>query len=399
MDGLTVNRTTTTPGAWRPVAPAAPTPTGGTAVGADELALGRIRQAAQDAAAGVAPAGGATPPGASAEQLIAEVAERLKTAQGLDAKRLTVFAAVVASTAGDPAATAMLAQAFRSPGAGEGAARLHRLILQGDENTLSHLYYTAAVDDPEFGEQLHTAFPQNVFSSDLTGASVLASTVREIFDPQNCLQFDKQTCGAASAQIMIAREAPEEYVRMVTGLAFHGAATLQSGAVLRREPDWHGGPADQRSLTSMMLQSSFMELANGQDEYLASQDATTPTDRNGGARKGLTSVEMQRLLTSLVNSPTENVQIKNWDSGSRRWVARDAVSFQDSLARIDQMNRLGWSVPVLVSVRPDQEFGHYQLITRIEGDTVYGLNPWGQEQPMSRHEFEQRLITSFFQQA
>ena len=226
---------------------------------------------------------------------------------------------------------------------------------------------------------------------------MLAATVREIYDPQNCLQYDKQTCGAASTQILLAREAPEEYVRMVTGLSFHGQVTLQSGAVMHREPDWHGGAGDKRSVTGMLLQSSFMELANGQDEYLASQDATTTPDRTGAARKGLTSVEMQRLLTAVVNSPTENVQIKSWDGQAQRWVPRQDASFDQTLARIGEMTAKGWSVPVLVSVRPDQEFGHYQLITRIEGDTVYGLNPWGQEQPMPRSLFEQRLITSFFQ--
>ena len=122
MDGLTVNRTTTTPGAWRTAAPTAPGPAGGTTVGADELALGRIRQAAADAAAAATPAGGATPPGASAEQLIGEVNERLRSAQGIEAQRLTTFAAVVASTAGDPAATAMLAQAQPDRQRGRGAA-------------------------------------------------------------------------------------------------------------------------------------------------------------------------------------------------------------------------------------------------------------------------------------
>lgn len=397
MDGLTVNRVTTTPGARRPAAPQAQAPAGGAAPTADELALSKIRQTAADAAAGGIPAGGATPPGASAEQLIGEVNEKLKTAEGIEAQRLTTFAAVVAATASDPAATAMLAQALRSPTANDGAARLNKLIFQGEESTLAHLYYTAAIDDPEAGEKLHEAFPANIFSADMTGASVLASTVREIYDPQNCLQHDKQTCGAASAQIMIAREAPEEYLRIVTGLAFHGQVTLQSGAVLQREPDWHGGPNDQRTVTGMLLQSSFMELANGADDYNASQDATVAADRSGGPRKGLTSVEMERLLTSLVNAPTQNHQIKTFDRGTSAWLPRAEADLGATYAKIDEMTAKGWSVPVLLSVRPDQEFGHYQLITRIEGDTVYSLNPWGQEQPMARDLFEKRLITAFFQ--
>ncbi len=396
MDGLTVNRVTTTPGTRRPSAPQAAAPAGGAPTSADELALSKIRQAAE-AAAIATPAGGATPPGASADQLIAEVNEKLKTAEGIDAKRLTTFAAVVASTASDPAATAMLAQALRSPNANEGAARLHKLILQGEESTLAHLYYTAAVDDPDEGEKLHEAFPGNVFSADLTGASALASTIREIYDPQNCLQHDRQTCGAASAQIMIAREAPDEYVRIVTGLAFHGQVTLQSGQVLQREPDWHGGPNDQRTVTGMLLQSSFMELANGADDYNASQDTTVTADRSGGPRKGLTSVEMELLLTSLVNTPTTNHQVKNFDRNAGGWVPKANVDLRGTYAKIDEMTAKGWSVPVLLSVRPDQEFGHYQLITRIEGDTVYGLNPWGQEQPMPRDLFEKRLITAFVQ--
>jgi hypothetical protein len=392
MDGLTVNRTTTPTGPMRSPAqlPAGGAPFAVPAL-ADALALTGGRPTAS------APAGGAAPPGASAEQLIAEVVQRLQTAQGSDAQRLTTFAAVVASTANDPQATAALAQAWRNPAGSEGAQRLADLFFKGDETILAHLYYTAAIDDPEVGEELHAAFPNNVFSRDLTGASMLASTVRELYDPQACLQGDRQTCGAASAQILMAREAPSEYVRLVTGLAFEGRAGLYNGGTMTREPDWNADPADKRSLTGQLLQSAFMEYANGQDDYNASIDATRPADNQAAARQGLTSPEMQRLMTAIANRPTDNVQIKDFDVQLNQWVPKPEANLAETIGRIKEMTDKGWSVPVLLSVRPNQQFGHYQLVTRIDGDTVYGLNPWGQEQPMPRALFDQRLITAFFQ--
>ncbi len=186
MDGLSINRTT-------PAVPRRPvvTPAGGEAPQAqmtyqDALALINKLQAPP-----AAPAGGNAPPGASAEQLLAEIDQRLQTATGLDAQRLSTFAAVVASTASDPTSTALLAQALRQPNASEGAARLNQLFFQASEATLSQLYYTAAVDDPAIGGELRGHFPAMIFDGTKSGASILASLVREIHDPQACLQGER----------------------------------------------------------------------------------------------------------------------------------------------------------------------------------------------------------------
>jgi hypothetical protein len=225
----------------------------------------------------------------------------------------------------------------------------------------------------------------------------LASLVREIHDPQACLQGDKQTCGAASVQIMLAREGAAEYVRLVTGLAFDTKVTMQSGSELMRLPGWdHQLVADRRSVTGQLLQPAMMDFANGRDQYLVTRDDTVGT-QDGVARKGLTSTEMTQLLSAVAKRQTEATQVKDWDTSNRQWVPKPGETLGLTMAKIQEMTSKGWSIPVLLSINPDREFGHYQLITKIEGDSVYTLNPWGQEQPMSKQQFEQRLIASFFQ--
>lgn len=390
MDGLSINRSTAAVPRRAVAAPA-----GGEAPPTDlsyQDALAIIGALPTQAPV---PAGGYAPPGASAEQLLAEIDQRLATATGLDATRLATFAAVVASTAGDPTATAQLAQAFRSPTANDGAARLNALFMQGSETTLQQLYYTAAADDPAIGAQLRESFPNMAIDGTRSGATVLASLVREIHDPQAIAQGAKQTCGAASVQILLAREGSAEYVRLVTGLIFDGQCTLQNGGKLTREPGWDADPADTRSITGQLLQAPLMEYANGAEDYDAYGDNTLGAD--GTTRKGLTSPEMTRLLSAVANRQTENAQVKDWDAGRNLWVPRAGESLAYTMAKVEEMVAKGWSIPVLLSVRPDQAFGHYQLVTRIEGNTVYTLNPWGQEQPLDKQLFEQRLIASFFQ--
>jgi hypothetical protein len=235
-----------------------------------------------------------------------------------------------------------------------------------------------------------------IFDGSKTGATLLANLVREVHDPQACLQGDKQTCGAASVQILLAREGTAEYVRMMTGLAFDGKVTLQNGGEINRLPGWDQGWNDRRSLTGQLIQASLMDYANGQDHYDAASDNTLGA-QDGKARKGLTSSEMERLLRAIANRPTENAQVKDWDHQLGRWVPIPGETLARTMAKIEEMAAKGWSIPVLLSVKPDQQFGHYQLITKIEGDLVYTLNPWGHEEPMPKALFEQRLIASFFQ--
>jgi hypothetical protein len=92
----------------------------------------------------------------------------------------------------------------------------------------------------------------------------LGETIMEIAQPGSISQRGRNTCGAASAQGILAQEAPAEYVRLVVGLASPaGKVATTTGQALARNAKWaldeHAG---DRSVPSRLLQSSFMEISS-----------------------------------------------------------------------------------------------------------------------------------------
>ncbi|MDB5098178.1 MAG: hypothetical protein JWM80_2599 [Cyanobacteria bacterium RYN_339] len=88
---------------------------------------------------------------------------------------------------------------------------------------------------------------------------LVAQVIQELADPSRIDQKSMNTCGATTAQILLARTHPEEYARLVAGLASpEGRVQLQDGSWLARDASWSFAGDGDRSLSSRLLQPAFM---------------------------------------------------------------------------------------------------------------------------------------------
>ncbi|MGE5706763.1 MAG: hypothetical protein ACM3YO_00385, partial [Bacteroidota bacterium] len=126
--------------------------------------------------------------------------------------------------------------------------------------------------------------------------ALLSSTLAQIQDPSKITQGDRQTCVAASAQIVLAKEDPAEYARLVAGLSSpKGEVTLKNGDTLKREKGVNGSNA------SDLLQPAMMQYAT-KGGYDAANDR-----RLDGAGQGLYTDEQDKLLKALTGKETKAV--------------------------------------------------------------------------------------------
>jgi len=222
----------------------------------------------------------------------------------------------------------------------------------------------------------------------MSTSDLLGQVVRELAFPASINQMDKQTCGAASLQIQLARENPAEYVRLVAGLASpSGEVKLANGDTLKREPGWDG--FDLRSMSSRLLQSAFMEYANGAewDYDPASDKSKGTTDANKGlSGYGLEASEIARLAAGLFGREAKQIPEKFVDSNG------DGIA--DPLTD-DQANRILAAAPTVVGLKfADGRFGaHAVLVTGVRDGRVYFIDPKdGMEVSMPVAEFKQKLL-------
>jgi hypothetical protein len=205
--------------------------------------------------------------------------------------------------------------------------------------------------------------------------------VRELAVPSSITQGDF-TCGATSLQVQLAVENPAEYVRLLSGLASpSGSVELANGDRLEREPHWN---ADElRSLPSRLLQSAFMEYANG-----AAWDYDPATDRSvgsllgnrGQSGAGLEGIEMARLEGAL------------FGRGSRVVPSPGANPTRDDLeavlANLPSVVGLAFPEGTVAPVN-----GHAVVVTDVNDGVVTYVNPQsGLECTMPLEQFQQQFL-------
>ncbi|MDB5100744.1 MAG: hypothetical protein JWM80_5165 [Cyanobacteria bacterium RYN_339] len=209
-------------------------------------------------------------------------------------------------------------------------------------------------------------------------AKLLSEMLCELENPVRINQQHKGTCAATTAQILLIRRHPAEYVRLVTDLAAPaGTATMAGGGTLTRDPDWANANDGDRSTASRLIQPAIMDAAEGIPfaHYKNAKDmpfigpvpmllgGMTP----GGAAK--------------VNTQLEGVKYKNvgFMFGNRE---AHFQKVKDALAA-----GLG-SVPVGVMWSADGAHGGHELqVDKVADGRVYYTNPWGQRESMEEHEF------------
>lgn len=208
-------------------------------------------------------------------------------------------------------------------------------------------------------------------------AALVASVIEEAENPTKIAQQAKGTCVATSSTILLARENPTEYARLVADLASPAGKTrLQNGAELQREADWSkedGG----RTPSVALLQPALMEYGNFFLDY--DNDADTSRGPFGwGIHGGLSHWGADRILEGLTGRGFGNVFVTRFNKEST-W------------KRIEAALADGKSVPASLFWSNGGAGGHQILIDKVEGDWVYYTNPWGQQERAQLGEFKQHL--------
>ncbi|HBN07203.1 MAG TPA: hypothetical protein DD435_00670 [Cyanobacteria bacterium UBA8530] len=215
--------------------------------------------------------------------------------------------------------------------------------------------------------------------------SMLADAVQEIADPSCIAQQAQNTCGGTTAQILLARQDPAEYVRLVGGLASpEGKVKIRNGDTLERKPDWDAADGG-RTVSSQLLQPAFMEQSNGK---LFTYDNTKDSRSFAGVGNipGMLSNEMANLLEDLTGKRYSHFERISLDMA-------DPLKFELFKSKLTKASP-GHEVPVMVNYASEQNLAnpHWLLVTGVKDGAVSYVNPWGQEERMPMKEFSKHLI-------
>lgn len=215
------------------------------------------------------------------------------------------------------------------------------------------------------------------------GKLLLSDLVQELATPSAINQGGRGTCAPTATAINLDIHQPAEYARIMQGLASpSGEVTTASKQTLRREADTSfKDDGSSRALTQRLLAPAIMEVANQDRDYHDSADAA---HRNAGA-----SAKGVQLLSNMLYGggwDYKNVNDKNRDQAMEQLKAEVQQQHQD--------------VMIGMHYGQSKTSGHELLVTGFEklGNTEYVdyVNPWGQEERMTRDNFERRLTGMTF---
>lgn len=297
----------------------------------------------------------------AAAQVAANAALEADALRRLSPADRASYQAVMASLETDPMAQ-LSAQQLLLTGKLPGAADL-----TGEGRLIDHLGALASGGAP--------------LAEGIDREALVASLVTELATPTAISQGPRNTCGPAVVLIELAMKNPAEYARLTLGLASpDGVVQTQSGLELRREPGTETNDGTSRSLTQRLLAPALME---------ATKD--TPYDNATDEGWGATAEQLDVLREAVLGSPRISHQ-----SGK---LATDAAARKlETDMLVNAVKEGDVPVAVLMALRPGDPKGeglHWVLITGREvRDGVEYLrvvNPWGQEELMTRAELENRM--------
>lgn len=257
------------------------------------------------------------------------------------------------------------------------SGRLATPALVGGQDLLSHL----------------SRLGQQPLGEGLARAELLADLVEECENPTMLAQGGKGTCAATSMSILLVRQSPAEYARLVADLAAPaGQSRSAGGDLLRREAGWAQDEVAGRSQSIRLLQPALMEFANGWQSYDQVADShrllEAPQKPSGlwSRFKGfLASFKLgSGQSPRAANRMAESLTGRDFQSVSMvgRW-NREAL-WKDLQSRL----AAGHSVPVGLAWITG---GHKVVLDRVAGGWAYYSNPWGQQERMPAELFKQRI--------
>jgi hypothetical protein len=227
--------------------------------------------------------------------------------------------------------------------------------------------------------------------------------MQEIQNPAGTInQHNRGTCAATTVQYNVAIDMFAEYARIAAGLASpSGSVQLANGETMNRVPDSLAQDDSVRSPSERLIQSAFMDFANGTLTYRnnaggSGQATETTNGRDGsftedGTREaGLVAGESRRLLSAVTGREWQS----NTTYASHR-LERDASGFRRAMTGIYDLlpsaGPIDFRDPfVTVALRHQADpnartpvgmdwggGGHAVTVERIADGRVYFRNPWG----------------------
>jgi hypothetical protein len=241
-------------------------------------------------------------------------------------------------------------------------------------------------------------------------AELLGGLLRECAQPATIQQKDVNTCTVTSVQIMMARQNPAEYVRIVGGLAAqnvdkHGhpnpngtPAPVQlagpNQTVTRpflAESDDHSG----RSISSQLWQSSMMDLGAKQTNPNAQYDAVSHVfiGADGNNLKDAAGNDVDTLNANQLQGVENAVTGKTWGQADRGFMANQIeTEVQASVGH-------GTPIHVTMGVGPYNHHGTQSTqdmtVTAFANGQYTLKDAAGNTQTMSAADFNARVKASF----
>lgn len=207
---------------------------------------------------------------------------------------------------------------------------------------------------------------------------LVSQIIGEVENPVRIAQQSQNTCGATTAQILLARKNPAEYVRIVSGLASpKGKVDTVGDDTLKRHRDWNYAGDGGRSVPSRLFQPAVMQLSKLFSflEYDNTKDFTTVADRP--IHPGMLGRQAARVHSSLQGSGYDNDTFMVWNRAEKWDEVKGALS-----------NGKG---PVPISMTWEGS-AHYVQIDKVEDGKVHYTNPWGQRETMAEDEFKSHVL-------
>ena len=219
--------------------------------------------------------------------------------------------------------------------------------------------------------------PAQEDGTSLDSHSIYNQTARQVADPGSIQQGSKGTCSVTTLEHLLATEQPSEYARLVKGLTGeNGSVELRDGSPLERDDGVLSGDRSMRSDVSRILQTSFMEKANGSLDYRNDEDHHTNWRKELGAAFGADTRRSGLHLEKLgeLSGSVFGTEFRTHPGGLRGGSDSELVSLiQDTMGsgRMAGVS-LRWS-------REDEgKYGYHALsVSGIDDEFVYMRNPHG----------------------
>jgi hypothetical protein len=202
--------------------------------------------------------------------------------------------------------------------------------------------------------------------------SYVKDLLHDVAYPTDIAQQTKKTCGATAVQVQLAMEDPQKYVEL--GLSL-GDGKSWNG--IQPNDSFKGGIFDVRSLSSKVIQNSFMDYANGGESngikygtgVRASGDWSSFNNDDGITNYGIS--DLQKTIF-----------------GNSVKMSAETHSKEEIFSKIDE--RLKDGDPVAFSVK-DHEMLLIPDTSNPEG--VYTVFTWGEERKISAADLANYLKT------